>query len=313
LIVNNGVSTPRKWRRQMRVVMSLLERYSDKKATEIAGDWSRSVTRRPQIRSLEAIARGKISYAHWVDGKADRSFVRSLFRGYPDLRRLLPRLGPSVPFRVMAEGPTDLNHLKAAFESFHAKGSFLELQPKLANFRGDTNDSSLWASLQRVANVGIDALVVGVFDCDAHDFLKKNGLEPGAYTRLHRNVYALCLAPPPGLTEGDEYCIESLYLREEAIRIDGQGRRLFFRDEFYEDGMHCSGLYRREFAKKKAVVLSEKVIRLSDGASIAMSKMDFSSLIEGRHNPFQHINFDGFLPTFQLMRNLVDEYESTIR
>jgi RNA-directed DNA polymerase len=309
LIVNNGVSTPRKWRRQMRVVMSLLERYSDKKATEIVSDWSRPVSRRPKIESLEKIARGKIGHAHWIDEKASRDFVRSLFRGYPSLRGLLPRLGPSIPFRVMSEGPTDLNHLKAAFDYFHAKGAFLELQPKLLNFRGDTNDSSLWASLQKVANVGIDALVVGIFDCDAHDFLKKNGLEPGEYTRLHRNVYAVCLAPPFEMTVNDEYCIESLYRREEAIHADDQGRRLFFRDEFDENGLHVSKLYKREFPKKKSIVLSEKVTRIADGASVAMSKMDFSDLVEGRKVPFQEISFDGFLPTFQLIRKLVEEYE----
>lgn len=309
LVVNRGISTPRRWRRQVRILMSLLERHGEDKAFDIVNSWSKPLWRQGPVKSIEQLLRGKIGYAHWLDGLAGRSFVRSLFRGYPPLRKMLPRLAPSVPFRIMAEGPSDLSHISAALRYFHGQGEFTEIQPKLLNFQGDTNDSELWKTLQRIAKVDADVLTVGLFDCDAPDFLRSNGLEPGAHLRLGRTVYAACLAPPSSsFNSSDPFCIESLYHREDAEREDVNGRRVFFKDEFDEHGMHKSGLYRRQYPLKKSLVLSDAVTRISDGASVLLSKVEFGSLVENRVSPFNDMRFDRFQATLQLLRDVVEEF-----
>ncbi len=306
IVVNRGLSMPRYWRRQIRTVLHLLKTHGSSKTLEIVRSWRRTFARHERAEVVEQVIRGKVGFAHWLDKKANRSFVNSLHSGYRSLRRLFPRIAPLVAVRVMAEGPSDLLHLEAALKHFQLRGEFQEIKPKFNNFAGDTGDHEVMATVRRIAKVDVDELTIAVFDCDNKRFMKDNLLEVGAITRLGRRVFALCLAPPDAGLASD-FCIECLYDRAQATAVTSEGRRLFFRDEFDESsGLDSTGLYRRQFPKQKGIVVSDKVTRVSDGQSALLSKVDFATLVLARSDPFYDLDFSGFLPTLELLRESID-------
>lgn len=303
LVVNRGVSISREWRRQVRVMLHLTRRVGTDSALEIVSGWERPALRNTGAASMKQFLRGKINYSHYIDLVGRRKFTSSLYRSYPTLRYLMPELAEPVSMRVMTEGATDLLHIEAALRAFQSKGEFKELRPRFRNFSGDSGDAELMETLLRIARSDVHELTIGVFDCDNAEFLRRRGLEIGSFLRLGEKVYAACLAPPEWLSE--PFCIESLYQRSDATKMTAEGRRLFFGDEFDSNtGLDSTGSYLREYPKKKAVVLSDKVTRQVDGFSVLLSKMDFASMVHSSSEPFESMDFSGFGPTLQLLREI---------
>lgn len=218
---------------------------------------------------------------------------------------ILPRLSSGIEFRVMSEGESDLLHLKAALDSFQSRGEFQELSPRYENYARSQGDKDLWETLRRLADVNVYEYVIGVFDCDNEAFMAKQAASAGTVIRLGMRVFALFLAAPKAGVEN--FCIESLYLRDEAVRATADERRLFFGDEFDPvTGLDFSGQYQRKFPKKREVVVSDSVERLIDGKSCLLSKMDFAKMISVGASPFVKVDFDGFRQTFNAIRSIFD-------
>jgi RNA-directed DNA polymerase len=154
--------------------------------------------------------------------------------------------------------------------------------------------------------MGIQEFVVGVFDCDNEKFMNANALAAGTFHRLNAAIYACCLGRASGLD--GLFCIETLYPRDATTRLTSDGRRLFFRDEFHpETGMHESGLYKRDHPKRRELVVSDRVIRLSDQQSVGLSKLEFAELVANRVTPFEDMDFSGFAPTFDVFAQMAED------
>ena len=305
LIVNRAASMPRVWKRQLRVILHLLQRYDAKECLRIVSSWGKRGLRNGNLGEIENLVRGKAHFAKWLDDLSGTRFVESLHRGYPKHRALLPRVSKGFAFRIMTEGDSDAIHLQTALKHFKSIGHFDELVPRFENYAGDKGDVDLLQTLKRIAKADIYELVVGVFDCDNETFMRSNAAASGSVVRLGRMVFAVFLAAPAGTT--GRFCIESLYSRSEATRLTSDERRLFFGDEFdARTGLDASGTYRRQTPKNTSVVLSDKVERVSDGKSSLLSKMDFAKLVSVGAAPFSDMNFDGFRPTFLLVRSIFD-------
>ena len=308
LVVNDGASLPRKWRRQLRTILHLLQNNSIEKATEIVSAWASPSASRKGFRSIEQVVRGKTYFAQHVDKRCDRKFSESIYRRYAPLRNLMPRPLNGFKFRVLTEGKTDLLHLDAACKWFQSQGEFTDLRPRFANFHGEVGDVELMKTLERIAKSDIPELAIGIFDCDNEKFMKQEGLTPGCFRQLGSSVYALCLAAPPTHTEG-LFCIELLYDPKELVSITQDGRRIFLPQEFDPDsGISLDGIYKREYPKAKAVIVSDAVTRISDGFSALLSKNDFAEMIQRAAPPFESVDFNGFRESFDVLRRVVDEH-----
>lgn len=80
-------------------------------------------------------------------------------------------------------------------------------------------------------------------------------------------------------------------------------------DEFdSETGMTVDGVYKREYPKKSAVIVSDAVTRQSDGFSALLTKADFARMVLRREPPFDNMDFTGFRGTFRVMQSIVDDY-----
>ncbi|WP_081274877.1 reverse transcriptase domain-containing protein [Xanthomonas graminis] len=308
LVVNEGISIPRRWKRQLRTILHIRSKFDDSRSTEIVNSWSSpQASRSGKVTSIDEVIKGKASYAKHIDRISGRGVVESLHRGYPSLNELLPRVRPEFPVRIMTEGATDLIHLDAALQKYEKQLDFFNISIKLHNYLGDTGDVDVLSTLRRIAKVDVDELTIGLFDCDNSKLMKEISLNPGSYVRLGRMVFAAALAPPNSSTT-PPFCIESLYPREQSTKSTKEGRRLFFGDEFDKSGKLIDGDLLREFPQKTAVALSEKVYLPSDpSTSLTLSKVDFANMVSVGAYPFENIDFSGFLPTLYLLRTMIDD------
>lgn len=306
LVVNKGVGLPRHWRRQLRVLLHLVDRHGVEKAKEIGEQWVRMPVSRGGYESIEQVIRGKTNYAQYVDRRCGRGFSDSIYRNYSGVRRLMPRPVSGISFRVMSEGKTDLLHLEAALRSLQNQGEYLELRPRFINFLGEAGDVELIKTLNRIAKSDIPELTIGVLDCDNPVLMAKEGLTPGGVRQIGAGVYLMCLGEPSSL-KGSPYCIESLYPREQLVQPTVEGRRVFLSDEFdTATGVSYDGLYRRAQPKSKALLVSDTVTRLEDGFSCLLGKSDFADSVFMARKPFDQMDFGAFEPTFALMRKILD-------
>ena len=304
LVVNRGVSVPRRWKDELRSSLHVVSKYGELRGAEIISQWNSGFFRGDGSNALRTI-KGKLNYLDWIDRVARRSAIGALRRQFPSLGTLMPRPRGRIPFRVMAEGPTDLLHLKAAFDRFRDDGHLFDILPRFQNFSGDVGDSELWETLRRIAKADVHELTVGIFDCDSPAFLRKSSLAPGGHVQVGEKVYAFCLAAPNSSLSG-EFCIESLYSRKDATMLDGSGRRLFFGDEFdATNGLSHDGEFRRLHPQKKSIVVSDQVTRVSGGGSVLLSKANFASLVSEKVPPFDRVSFEGFKETWRGIRELV--------
>jgi RNA-directed DNA polymerase len=305
LVVNRNVAAPRFWRRQLRVMMHLYRKYGEERGLAVVSGWNAKGLRNRTVKKLENLIRGKAQYGKWLDKECRTEYLGSLHRSYPQLVKILPRLSRGIVFRIMSEGDTDLLHLRSALDVIQSHGKFQELVPRYENYSESQGDKDLWETLRRLADVNVYEYVIGIFDCDNDAFMKKLAVSPGSVIRLGARVFALFLAEPKA--GAANFCIESLYDRNEATRVTMDGRRLFFGDEFDPlTGLDRDGRYQRKFPKKREVVVSGSVTRLHDGKSCLLSKMDFAKMVSVGAEPFSNMNFDGFLPTFSLIRSIFD-------
>lgn len=306
LIVNDGVSLPRRWRRQVRALLHLVKKYGEEKANLIGAEWATPPASRQPFSSVGQVIRGKAYYAHYVDRRTGRTFSDSLFRSYPAQRKLLPNPLDGISFRLMAEGKTDLLHLEAAHRALKAAGAFVHMRPRFVDFQGSTGDRELLKTLHRIANSDIPELTVGVFDCDNQSLMQEAGLSPGKIAQIGRRVFAMCLAPTEALSD-KLFCIEMLYERRDLCAFSADERRVFLREEFDEQtGISGDDLYKRAYPKKKNLLVEDQVTRISDGHSSLLSKADFANLIHQKSPPFDGVSFDGFAPTFRLIDQIID-------
>lgn len=305
LIVNKGVAASRSWKRQLRVLLNILRKHGDVRGVEIIASWSRPATRNRVVLSLENLVTGKAGFAGWIDKRSGSNFIESLHRNYPTLKRTLPRIEARVSLRLMTEGDTDAIHLESALDRLKASGEFTELDPKFKNYDGDKGDTDLWETVMRIAKIDVDELTIAIFDCDNLPFMKSKTLDVGGVLRVGRMVYVMCLGRPSTVPAGP-FCIESLYPRAQSSKFTGDDRRLFFGDEFDSvTGIDSAGEFKRQYPKKPAIVLSDKVERISDKKSVLLSKTEFAKMVSAQAAPFTNIDIDGFRPTLKILREIL--------
>lgn len=306
LVVNHGVALPRSWRRQLRVLLHLVQKHGEKRASEIAAMWAKPTASRRGFISIEQVIRGKSYFAQYIDYRCGRRFSQALFRSYPGQRHLLPRPLYGIPLRLMTEGKTDILHMQAAFNYYVSHGEFAYLKPRFLNFPGDTGDVELLKTLNRIAKSDIPELTIGIFDGDNPKIMKEVGLCHGNYVHLGSNVFAICLASPTE-TEDIPCCIELLYPRSKLCAMTPDCRRVFLPEEFdTTTGVSVDGIYRRDQPKSRAILVGDKVTRIADGHSSLLAKADFADMVLNGIAPFDEMPFDGFAPTFKLIDSIVD-------
>jgi hypothetical protein len=66
-------------------------------------------------------------------------------------------------------------------------------------------------------------------------------------------------------------------------------------------------MFRREHPKRREVVVSDRVVRITDNQSMTLSKTGFADFVLGRDAPFRDMDFGGFEPTFGVLAMICED------
>jgi RNA-directed DNA polymerase len=306
LVVNEKVNVPRNYIRELRGLLHVWKQYGEaeaKAALDKSGPHINWPPGKPPP-TFRLVVRGRVQYVGSVKGWDSTAYVslaERLQQLDPDYRPTNSP-APASTIRVFTEGVSDLRHLKAAAAYFAARGEFTDLKLDFDEGRAGEGDDKLLKQCQVLARLPQPVPAVFVFDRDVERTLRA-AVDKGDWKDWGNGVVAVALAPPPW--RGSTVCVEMLYPDDVLERTDSNGRRLYLAEEFDDQ----SGAHRdhERFAPnpQNRALVREHVFLMKGNTSVGLSKMDFADAIVEKREPFADIDFEGFRPTFEILREAV--------
>lgn len=215
---------------------------------------------------------------------------------------------------IITEGKTDWEHFKKAYQILIAQEKVKELNIEFLELTENLGDKDLQKMLKHYSKKANFHKIIGVFDRDGNN-INRHG--ENLFLNLGENVFSLCLPIPEHRSELTEICIELYYTDEDLEKTDINGRRIFQTTEFHaQSGRHKSNpnicVNNR---KSKPMITDEGVFELLDNGtekSIALSKNQFKECICEEKEGFKDINFDGFIPFFNVIEEILNQQILTL-
>ncbi len=242
---------------------------------------------------------------------------------------------------IVTEGSTDWRHMKAALQTLRNNEEyawlnrldfeFLEYSP-LKDEDFDTNDenairinmsdSELKTMASVFSKISQKRRIIFVADRDVPDIVKVFAGDK-KFKNWGNNVFTMVLPVPEHRKDTPNICIEFLYKDEDVIRPINIGdiqRRVFFGKEFDSTGHLFDGettYFCRDFnavGPNKLTVIDggskKKVIRIganeNEETNYALSKMNFAKMVINKQQPFEKMDFKGFIPLFEVIREILE-------
>lgn len=210
---------------------------------------------------------------------------------------------------LITEGKTDWKHIKSAIKALKIDdfpGEFLE-------FEDNMGDNTLLRLLQDMVKVSPARMIIGIFDRDNPQILAEL-LADGSniHEFLEHKVYGVVLPLKNQEIYGETISIEHYYKKDDLLKTDDNGRRLFLGSEFYKSGNSKDGKYQTKFsgiAHKVANngIIDEKVFITEDleqANSVALSKGKFTELIYKGEQFAHEFDFSSFKELIQILKDL---------
>ena len=309
LIVNEKPRMPRFWRRQTRVLMHLRRVHGDENALLIAKEF-RSKRKLSEIKSIEALVRGRATFASHLDDRFQTVFVESLARAFPEQRSVLESRRKVAHIRVVTEGKTDKKYLSKAFDVLSARDDryrrvrieFSDLPDKVEGF----GDIALKKHTQEISTVRLPIFTLALFDCDNAKLMTELNLAPASYVPKSPTLSLACL-PRPVHVSDTAFCIEHFIPAQTRALKDLQGRRIFTVDEFDNtSGRHRSEPIYRIYPKKDTLIVDSDVFSLTSAESVALSKSQLCELICSESPPFEDFDWEVFRPIIEFLLSVYE-------
>ena len=199
---------------------------------------------------------------------------------------------------IITEGPTDVIHIKTAIKRLNIENldlDFLEIEDSFG-------DTKLYTLLENAKNLNSAKKIIGIFDRDNEDILKKLNIKSGNVKEFGNNVYALIIPLLQTEDPSKNISIEHYYKKENLLKEDKNGRRLFMGEEFYNSGNSKDGKYQTQISQlqnkiKVNGVIDDKVYKMQDLAhvnSVALTKRDFANLVANDSEFNSDFDFSNF-------------------
>lgn len=312
IVVNRKLNVPREYYRHLRAVLHIWEKYgeSDAERAFIRARPSRNWPPEKPAPEFSLAVRGQVQYFGYIRGY-DGVYQRLAQRLHSCDESFTPTL-PTVPqpgqVTFAGEGPSDAKHLFAALDAM--RPDFPELRFVALDHRQPKNDQQLWDWLQQNKDVRNLEPLVGIFDCDSEEFIRRIG--PRGWNHLGNGVVAVALAAPPWLSRDAPFCIEMLHSPETLGFTNDDDRRIFLRSEFDEHGVTQDRRFKMRYPKKRTLIV-EQVDRVADGKSVGLGKVAFANAVYGQVAPYTYVDFDGFRPTLSRLWRAIAEAQTACR
>lgn len=210
---------------------------------------------------------------------------------------------------IITEGKTDWKHLKKAIE----KLTIHDLNIKFLEVGDNWGDSKLDMLLENLRLIPKKNKIIGIFDRDKDEYIKKYELDKHEYKLLGKNVYAFAI--PIVEDYGYKISIEHYYKRADLLKVNSDGRRLFLGEEFSRNS--SKSLDNKYYTKISNIqnkvningIIDEKVYKDDDieaTNSIAMTKNAFADLILNDAEYAKDFDYSNFKKIFDVIRNIIN-------
>lgn len=118
-------------------------------------------------------------------------------------------------------------------------------------------------------------------------------------------MFSFAIEIPEHRQDYDAICIEHLYQDEVLRRSDKDGRRIYFRNEFYRrNGFHKTDKAVLLTPKSKNPIVDSNVFHRDTGDSLALSKDNFAECIFRKMKPFDQVDFSAFKSIFDTIQKI---------
>ncbi len=213
---------------------------------------------------------------------------------------------------IITEGKTDWKHIKAAMKALN----ITDIDVAFHEYEGTIGDKNLMQMLKDFVCLNSPRKIIGIFDRDNDLFLKDNPeIRDNEFHSLGANVYAFAIPVANEELYGSYTSIEHYYIKEDLLKEDVNGRRLFLGSEFFKSGNSKDKKYQTKFSGiqnkvKINGVIDDKVYDAEQDPeqkrSIAMSKNDFAQMIYDGSNFAENFDFSHFNQIFPIIRKIIE-------
>lgn len=215
---------------------------------------------------------------------------------------------------IYTEGKTDVKYLKLAFEKLDG---FDDIKSRIEYYdiehAKDTGDGELDKIFSYLQKGNDSNIKICMFDRDKP---KYTVLEP--YVRGENKVYKFSLQVPPHRNSEDLISVEHCLTDEALKTVDTNGRRIFLSGEFGVTGITSDGLFlcHHKMGTTPLEIIdgsNDKKVYRTDGqdtTNYALTKDDFVQHIIDSDPGFDAFSFEGFRPTLELIKTIVEDVEN---
>lgn len=213
---------------------------------------------------------------------------------------------------IITEGKTDWKHIKAAMKALN----ITDIDVSFHEYEGTIGDKNLMQMLKDFVCLNSSRKIIGIFDRDNDSFLKDNSeVRDNEFHSLGANVYAFAIPVANEDLYGSYTSIEHYYVKEDLLKVDVNGRRLFLGSEFFESGNSKDRKYQTRFSGiqnkvKINGVIDDKVYDAEQDPeqqrSIALPKNDFAQMIYDGSDFAKNFDFSHFNQIFPIIRKIIE-------
>lgn len=230
---------------------------------------------------------------------------------YADLYKALTEtIAKSTKPLIITEGKTDWKHIKASIIALNID----DLDVSFYEYDGSMGDEELLKCLENYSHIGVGRKVIGVFDRDNGKIIEKICSEKSDIKDFGNGVFAFCIPVANEDEYGNKTSIEHYYKKNNLLKENQEGRRLFLGKEFYStSGNSSDGYYQTRISNLKNKVdnngiIDEKVYLKTDlkcEKSIALSKSDFADLIYNKDPFCEGFDFSEFNKILDIIKGII--------
>jgi len=336
LTVNKKPNVRRKYINQIRAMLNALDKYGAEAAEDKFLESFDKKFRNPDQRRLfskrelkgalfKRVVKGKIEFVGMVRGKNDNVYLKlhnELWRLAPEFVRkpsLDSVVSPKHPTKrqlkrplIRTEGKTDWKHLEAAWITLKKQGLYKGIEVQFDEYEDEIEmgDTKL-REFCKLASETPQTLTICIFDNDNKEIIKDITTPNKNYKTWRNNVFSFAIPVPLHRQDTPDICIELYYQDHEIARADKEGRRLFLRTEFDENGFHKEiGIITHETNKIKNATkgwIIEKALDAQSRKSVALSKNAFAEYILTQSENFNDFDFTEFKKIFDVVVEIMGD------
>lgn len=212
---------------------------------------------------------------------------------------------------IITEGKTDWKHIKAAMKALQ----ITNIDVAFHEYEDTIGDKNLMQMLKSFVCVNSARKIIGIFDRDNDLFLKDNlEVRDNEFYSLGNNIYAFAIPVANEDQYGSYTSIEHYYVKDDLLKKDTNGRRLFLGSEFYESGNSKDRKYQTRFSGivnkvKINGVIDDKVYDSEHDpeqkTNVALSKNDYAQMIYDGSDFAENFDFSHFNQIFQIIKKII--------